>query len=86
MHDLVISGGSVVDGFGQPGRTADVVIQNGQIVGIVRLGKGVFEFNLDNTDVDAGGMLYVPVSNYVEGDLPGGLVRGGRISLERGRP
>jgi N-acyl-D-aspartate/D-glutamate deacylase len=31
MHDLVIRGGSVVDGTGRPARTADVAIDNGRI-------------------------------------------------------
>jgi N-acyl-D-aspartate/D-glutamate deacylase len=34
MHDLVIRGGSVVDGTGRPARTADVAIDNGRITEI----------------------------------------------------
>jgi len=34
MHDLVIRGGSVVDGTGRPARTADVAIDNGRIAEI----------------------------------------------------
>ena len=31
MHDLVIKGGSVVDGTGAPGRSADIAITDGVI-------------------------------------------------------
>ena len=34
MHDLVIRGGSVVDGTGRPARTADVAIDDGRIAAI----------------------------------------------------
>ena len=34
MHDLVIKGGSVVDGTGTPGRSADVAITDGVITEI----------------------------------------------------
>jgi N-acyl-D-aspartate/D-glutamate deacylase len=34
MHDLVITGGSVVDGTGGPLRTADVAIKDGRVAGI----------------------------------------------------
>ena len=34
MHDLVIRGGSVVDGTGAPARTADVAITDGVITDV----------------------------------------------------
>ncbi len=34
MHDLVIRGGSVVDGTGQPARVADVAIDGGRVVAV----------------------------------------------------
>jgi N-acyl-D-aspartate/D-glutamate deacylase len=54
MHDLVIRGGSVVDGSGQPARTADVAIANGCVAEIGRdVGPG-------RRDIDADGLLVAP--------------------------
>ena len=36
MHDLVIKGGTVVDGTGAPGRTADVAITDGVVTEVGR--------------------------------------------------
>src|SRR4029077_2593220 len=54
MPDLVIRGGTVVDGSGTPGRRADVAIQDGRIaaVGEVR-DRGARE-------IDAGGLVVAP--------------------------
>jgi N-acyl-D-aspartate/D-glutamate deacylase len=53
MHDLVIRGGSVVDGSGRPAFTADVAIADGHIAGIGRVGSG-------RRELDADGLLVTP--------------------------
>ena len=37
MHDLVIRGGTLIDGTGAPARTADVAVANGRIVEVGRV-------------------------------------------------
>jgi N-acyl-D-aspartate/D-glutamate deacylase len=54
MHDLVIRGGTVVDGTGGPARTADVAIENGTIVAI---GQGL---GAAKRTIDADGALVTP--------------------------
>jgi N-acyl-D-amino-acid deacylase len=55
MHDLVVRGGTVVDGTGAPARTADVAVDGGRIT---EVGK------LDDTSarrtIDADGLLVTP--------------------------
>lgn len=54
QHDLVIRGGTVIDGTGAPARTADVAIQGRRIVEVGRVaGSGRREF-------DAAGALVAP--------------------------
>jgi N-acyl-D-amino-acid deacylase len=54
MHDVVIRGGSVVDGSGSPARQADVAITGGRITEVgTHLGSG-------RQTVDAGGLLVTP--------------------------
>src|SRR5579875_589258 len=54
MHDLVIEGGTVVDGTGEPPYTADVAVAGGRIVGLGRdLGQG-------RRRLDADGLLVMP--------------------------
>ena len=54
MHDLVIKGGSVVDGTGAPARSADVAIDDGVITEVGKVkGKG-------RETVDADGALVTP--------------------------
>jgi N-acyl-D-amino-acid deacylase len=52
--DLLIRGGTVVDGSGAPARTADVAVRDGKIVGIGRLDAPATEI------VDADGLLVTP--------------------------
>jgi len=54
QHDLVIRGGTVLDGTGAEARTADVAIDGGRIVEVGKVaGKG-------NQEVDAAGALVTP--------------------------
>ena len=54
MHDLVIKGGTVVDGTGAPGRTADVAITDGVVTEVGRVNE------LARETVDADGALVTP--------------------------
>ncbi|HVM64837.1 MAG TPA: amidohydrolase family protein, partial [Acidimicrobiales bacterium] len=54
MHDLVITGGSVVDGTGGPSRTADVAITDGRITGV---GTGL---GPAHRTITADGLLVAP--------------------------
>lgn len=54
MHDLVIKGGSVVDGTGTPARTADVAIDDGVITAVGRVSDPARE------TLDADGALVTP--------------------------
>ncbi|MEX0958877.1 MAG: amidohydrolase family protein [Burkholderiales bacterium] len=54
MHDLVIRGGTVVDGTGQPARTADLAIDGETIVAVgADIGRG-------RREIDADGLLVTP--------------------------
>ena len=55
MHDLVIRGGTVVDGTGAPARTADVTVEDGHITGV-----GSFAGEAAVRTVDADGLLVTP--------------------------
>jgi len=55
MHDLVIRGGTVIDGTGAPGRTADVTVNRGVITGV-----GSFADEPASRTVDADGLLVTP--------------------------
>ncbi len=54
MHDLVIRGGSVVDGTGVPGRTADVAIDGDRIVEVGNVAAP------GRREIDADGALVAP--------------------------
>jgi len=53
-HDLVIRGGTVVDGTGAPAREADVAVDNGQISAV---GKGLAK---GREEIAAKGRLVTP--------------------------
>ena len=55
MHDLVIRGGTVVDGTGAPARTADVAVDDGRISGV-----GSLAGEAAARTVDADGLLVTP--------------------------
>ena len=54
MHDLVIRGGTVVDGTGEPAYTADVAVEDGRIVGVGKLTGSA------RRTMDADGLLVTP--------------------------
>ena len=54
MHDLVIKGGTVVDGTGEPGRTADIAITDGIVTEVGRVNE------LARETLDADGALVTP--------------------------
>jgi N-acyl-D-amino-acid deacylase len=55
MHDLVIRGGTVVDGTGAPSRTADVAIDDGVITAVGKLERATA-----HRSIDADGLLVTP--------------------------
>ena len=55
MHDLVIQGGTVVDGTGAPARTADVTVSDGRITGV-----GDHRGEAAVRTVDADGLVVTP--------------------------
>jgi N-acyl-D-aspartate/D-glutamate deacylase len=55
MHDLVIQGGTVVDGTGAPARTADITVSDGRITGV-----GDHRGEEAVRTVDADGLLVTP--------------------------
>ena len=54
MHDLVVRGGTVIDGTGGPARTADVAVANGAIVAIGQ------DLGAAKRTIDADGALVTP--------------------------
>jgi N-acyl-D-aspartate/D-glutamate deacylase len=67
MHDLVIKGGTVVDGTGAPARTADVAITDGVVTDVGRVDGAARE------TLDADGLLVTPgvvdVHTHFDGQL-----------------
>ena len=55
MSDLILRGGTVVDGTGQPGRAADVLIQDGVIAEI-----GSLRGRRADREIDAEGHVVSP--------------------------
>jgi N-acyl-D-aspartate/D-glutamate deacylase len=65
MHDLVIRGGTVVDGTGAPGRTADVAISDGMVTEVGRVdGQAAREIDADGALVTPG---FVDVHTHYDG-------------------
>lgn len=64
MHDLVIRGGTVIDGTGRPGFTADVAIEDGVIVEVGRVGAARHEIDADGAVVTPG---FVDVHTHYDG-------------------
>jgi len=54
MHDLVVRGGTLVDGTGAPRRTADVAIDDGVITAVGKLGAA------GRREIDADGAVVTP--------------------------
>ena len=54
MHDILIQGGTVVDGTGVPARQADVAVRGGRIVAV---GSGL---GAAHRVIDATGLLVTP--------------------------
>ena len=55
MHDLVITGGTLVDGTGAPPRQADVAVDGGRITEV-----GTLDDTAARRTIDAGGLLVTP--------------------------
>ncbi len=53
MHDLVIRGGTLVDGTGAPSRSGDIGIKDGRIAEVGKVGAG-------KREIDAAGLLVAP--------------------------
>ena len=54
VHDLIIRGGTLVDGTGAPGRTADVAVDSGRITDVGQIQGGGHRI------IDADGLLVTP--------------------------
>ncbi len=67
MHDLVIKGGTVVDGTGAPARTADVAIDDGVVTDVGRVhGKARKHIDADGALVTPG---FVDVHTHFDGQV-----------------
>ena len=53
MHDLIIRGGTIVDGTGASKKTGDIAIDNGMITAMGKVGAG-------HREIDADGLLVTP--------------------------
>ncbi|MGI8867987.1 MAG: N-acyl-D-amino-acid deacylase family protein [Mycobacteriales bacterium] len=70
MADLLIHGGTVVDGTGAPARRADVLVDGTRITGVVDGGLAETDRTEAGTVVDATGRLVFPgfVDTHIHGD------------------
>ena len=67
MHDLVIRAGTVIDGTGQPGFTADIAIDNEIITEVgTNVSKGRQELHADGLLVTPG---FVDIHNHYDGQV-----------------
>jgi N-acyl-D-aspartate/D-glutamate deacylase len=67
VHDLVIRGGTVVDGTGTSSRTADVAIDGGTIIEIGKVdGRGTREIDADGALVTPG---FVDIHTHYDGQV-----------------
>jgi N-acyl-D-amino-acid deacylase len=86
-YDLVIIGGTVVDGTGAPGRRADVAIKEGKIAAV-----GTFTASQGQASLDATGLVVAPgfidvhthADNLAERPLAPNFVRMGVTSIVAG--
>src|SRR3954447_25031525 len=66
-HDLVVRGGTVVDGTGTPARTTDVAIDGGRITSVGRVdGRGAREIDADGALVAPG---WVDIHTHYDGQV-----------------
>src|SRR5690606_32944623 len=67
MHELVIRGGTVVDGTGAPAATADVAVDGGRITEVGRVeGRGERELDADGLVVAPG---WVDIHTHYDGQV-----------------
>jgi N-acyl-D-amino-acid deacylase len=60
LHDLVVRGGTVVDGTGAPARPADVAVDGDRIVAVVDRSGAIGAPARGRREIDADGMLVTP--------------------------
>ncbi|MEQ4207128.1 D-aminoacylase [Actinopolymorpha sp. B9G3] len=58
-HDILLRGGTLIDGTGAPGRTADVLVADGRVVDVSAVGAGGLDVNASEV-VDIPGAVVCP--------------------------